>query len=143
MKASLSLLFTFLATFSFSQSTLVNIPKHLPTTKLAYNVATTALNSHFAHQISEEFSAYVPQYSSIQATEAEKQHIKNSFPNDSTDYLNDMASVLIKHSISVKRTDSLLYPQDTKNTQKVESNNQQFRSGDIIVSADLPKAVEE
>ncbi len=143
MKASLSLLFTFLASFSFSQSTLVNLPEHLPTTELSYNTATAALNSHLVHQISEGFSAYVPQYSSVQATEGEKQYFSNSFPNDSTDYLNDMASVLIKHSISVKRTDSLAYPQDTKNTQPDESNNQQCRSGDIIVSADVPTALEE
>ncbi|MEM6841457.1 MAG: hypothetical protein AAF632_04475 [Bacteroidota bacterium] len=143
MKAFLSLLLVSLSTFSLAQSTLVNIPKHLPTTKLTYNVATAALNSHLAHQISEGFSAYVPQHSSDQATEVKRQYISNNFPNDSTDYLNDMANILIKHSISVKRTDSLSYPQDTKSTQQEESNNQQCRSGDIIVSADLSKVPEK
>ncbi|MGB3587365.1 MAG: M14 family zinc carboxypeptidase [Tunicatimonas sp.] len=60
-------------------------------------------------------------------------------PDDSSGYLNDVVNILVKHGVSVERANQGFSVRDALNYRSGNPSERQFRSGDIIVSADQPR----
>lgn len=60
-------------------------------------------------------------------------------PNDSTSYLYDVVDILLKHGIDVEQATQDFSVKNAFNYRDQGTSNRQFRSGDIIVSADQPR----
>ncbi len=60
-------------------------------------------------------------------------------PDDSLSYLYDVLDILLKHGVNINRAEEDFSVRDAANYRNGNSSNRQFRSGDIIVSADQPK----
>ena len=60
-------------------------------------------------------------------------------PDDSLSYLYDVVDILLKHGINVNRANQDFSVKGATDYRNGNSTNRQFRSGDIIVSADQPR----
>jgi len=60
-------------------------------------------------------------------------------PNDSSGYLSDVVNILTKHGVNVERASQEFSVRDALDYRNGSSSERQFRSGDIIVSADQPR----